>query len=152
MTVLSEDAFTSHRSRDSLRSSGQGRYLPDSTTRNKHHWGWIATGGVALHFVVSFLLVAVLVSAAYAFAADVPGGGEVSSFDQLTKLGPSPGLALVWLVGIGMASATLTCVAVCWSPTRKYAWIVPAIGILLSVLAVLRAVSDFLPPAPETGG
>lgn len=114
--------------------------------------GLAAAGGVLVHFLVSVMLGVVLITAAYRFASSVPGGGEVSSADQLYKLGQSPRGGALALACIGLLSSIGTVCAAASRRTRSRAWLVPAAGILLSILAAALSIAAFVPPPPDIGG
>ncbi|MEL4317707.1 hypothetical protein WJX64_01675 [Leifsonia sp. YIM 134122] len=115
-------------------------------------WVLAAAGAVIVHFIASVMILFVLADAAYDFADSIPGGGEVSSADQLYKLGPSPTVGAYALAGVGILSAICTLIAAISWRTRRWAWLVPVVGILLSALAVVISISAFVPPPPDLGG
>lgn len=111
-----------------------------------------AAGGVVLHFFVSVALLLILISAAYGFAGSVPGGGEVSSIDQLHKLGASPSLGIFALAMFGLLDFVLTVFLLAVPRTRQWAFVAPVTAIVTSGLVALLAILAFQPPAPDIGG
>jgi hypothetical protein len=112
----------------------------------------LALVGLVAHAVVSVMLLFTLVGAAYRFADSIPGAGDVSSFDQLYKVGPSPGVAIACLVLVGLADLLLVIPVAAHPATRRRAWIVPVAGVAVSILVVVFAILAFQPPPPDLGG
>jgi len=112
----------------------------------------VTLAGVLVHFVVTVFLVFALISSAYAYARAVPGGGDVSSYDQLYKLGGSPMAGFAGLALTGAVSFFVSVGLLPFTAPRPRAWMVPVVGIGLSILIWITAVALFQPPPPDIGG
>ena len=81
-------------------------------------WMLAAAAAVLVHFLASVALVFELVGNACAFAASIPGGGEVSSKDELVTLGLSPGFGILSIAGVGILGFVVT-LALLGAPTTR---------------------------------
>ena len=120
--------------------------------RSTVKWIVAAAAAVLVHFLASVALVFELVGNAYAFAASIPGGGEVSSKDELIKLGSSPGFGIFSIAGVGILGFIVTLALLAAPTTRRWAWAAPLAGIALGILVVEFATAAFQPPLPDVGG
>jgi len=108
---------------------------------------------LALHALVSVVLGLVIINSAYSFAASFPDGGSVGSPDELYKLGGSPTLGMYGLFVVGLVDFIVVMVLLLYrNSTRPFAFVVPILGIGLSVLVVIAAQNGMHAPAPDLGG
>ena len=114
---------------------------------------FVALALVALHAVLSVVLGGILLTTAYRFANTFPGGGQVGSPDELYKLGGGPWFGFLALLLVGVTDFVLTTILLLRTPsTRSKAWIVPVVGMTVSVLVVFVTPLAFNAPAPDIGG
>jgi hypothetical protein len=109
-------------------------------------------GCIVLHFFITMVLGYLLLVAAYLFADSIPHGGSVDSYDQLYKLGRSPWFGFLGLALSGSIEFIASLALLGVARTRPYAWLVPLIGIGVSILVVVAAIVGFQPPPPDIGG
>ena len=110
----------------------------------------LVVGGVALHVVLSIVLLFVLVGSAYAFSRTT--GAEISSYDELSRLGNGASLCVLGLMVSGVTEFIVAITLLVIPATRDRAWIAPLLGICASVACVLLAVMSFHPAVPYVGG
>jgi len=120
--------------------------------RSTVKWVLAAAGAVLVHFLASVALVFELVGNAYSFAASIPGGGEVSSKDELIKLGSSPAFGIFSIAGVGILGFIVTLTLLASPATRRWAWVAPLASIAVGVLVVEFATAALQPPLPDVGG
>jgi hypothetical protein len=105
----------------------------------------LAAGLVAL--VTAFILSDNVLTAAYTFAPD----GQVSSIDELYKLGSGPKNATIgiWLPLLLSAVASAIFLA---GRHHRWAWIFPFAAIGVGAALSWHFIGTFQPPPPEVGG
>lgn len=105
---------------------------------------------VVVHFFVCVGVVMAIIGAGYRFAEGIPGAGSVDSVDQMYKLGRGYWWAVFGLAVCGVLDFCITVPAVV--TRRRWAWIVPTVGIVVSILLYFVAVASFEVPPPDLGG
>jgi hypothetical protein len=100
---------------------------------------------VGLHVVFSVILWFGFIGAAYGFS-----DGRVASYDELTYLGSGPGRALAAISQLLVLSAFVTLFALL--VVRRFAWVVPVLGMLASTTAAVYYFTTLEHPAPLVGG
>jgi hypothetical protein len=100
---------------------------------------------VAVHLVFAAVVAWNYIGVGYAFS-----DGAVSSYDELPRLGDGPrnGFAAIGLSVLLVAPLTLIALAV----YRRFAWVVPVLGMIWCLVAVSYYTTTFEHPAPMVGG
>ena len=100
---------------------------------------------VALHVVVAVVTSSVFIGYGYGV-----GGGAVSSYDELPRLGDGArnGFAGIWIPVLLSPLAALIALAI----SRRFAWIGPVLAMLASVVLAVYFATTFEQPEPLVGG
>ncbi|MFF1633120.1 hypothetical protein [Leifsonia sp. NPDC058248] len=105
----------------------------------------IAVGAVGAHVLVAGILIVVVL-----ISADRVAGHGVSA-DALYTLGPGPVNAAYGACIPILFGATGAWVLIL-SPRRRFAWVAPVVGIVLSVVLCVASITTFQVPRSTPGG